>query len=187
MNLIRTACTVLCGAILGSLLAVTASAQALPQEEEPKPRREATPPPETRPETAPDSPTKQENAKPEKPEKQNDKESQKEAKPSSESSKSEASGQNDRGHARPAGKSARIPDDKFRASFGREHKFKVSKPVIVDNRPQFQYSGYTFVIVDAWPVGWAYTDDCYIDFINGEYFLFDLLHPDVQVALFVQF
>jgi hypothetical protein len=188
MNLIRTTCTVICGAILGSLLAVTASAQPLQQEEEPKPRREVTPPPETRPETAPDSSAKQENAKPEKPEKQNDKESQKEAKPSSESSRSEASsGQNDRGHARPAGKSAHIPDDKFRASFGREHKFKVSKPVIVDNRPQFQYSGYTFVIVDPWPVGWAYTDDCYIDFIDGEYFLFDLLHPGVQVALFVTF
>jgi hypothetical protein len=87
-------------------------------------------------------------------------------------------------HAQPAGKGGHIPDDKFHASFGRTHTF-TAKTVIVQGRPQFQYSGYSFQLVDAWPVGWAYTDDCYIDFIDGEYFLFDLLHPGVRVAIFV--
>lgn len=176
-------------ALLSAFLAVTLSAQPVPQQDESKPRREAAPPPETRPETMPNPPEKPENARPEKQEKQNDnKESQKDAKPSSESSRSEAaSGQNDHGHNRAVGKNARIPDDKFRANFGREHKFAISKPVIVNNQPQFRYSGYTFVIVDPWPLGWAYTDDSYIDYIDGEYFLFDLLHPGVQVALSVAF
>lgn len=84
-----------------------------------------------------------------------------------------------------AAKSAHIPDDKFRAHFGRQHTFVVSRPVIVEGQPRFQYAGYWFEIVDPWPVGWAYTDSCYIDFIDGEYFLFDVLHPGVQIAVFV--
>ncbi len=88
------------------------------------------------------------------------------------------------GHAQPAGKGGHIPDDKFRASFGRSHTF-TAKTVIVEGQPQFQYSGYSFQLVDPWPVGWAYTDDCYIDYIDGEYFLFDLLHPGVRIAVFV--
>ena len=41
------------------------------------------------------------------------------------------------------------------------------------------------MIVDAWPGDWAYTDDVYIDYIDGEYFLFDLAHPDVRLAIVV--
>jgi hypothetical protein len=88
------------------------------------------------------------------------------------------------GHAQPAGKGGHIPDDKFRAHFGRSHTF-TAKTVIVQGQPQFQYGGYSFELVDAWPVGWAYTDDCYIDYVDGEYFLFDLLHPGVRIAVFV--
>lgn len=87
-------------------------------------------------------------------------------------------------HAMPAGKGGHIPDNQFHAHFGREHTFTAST-VIVSGQPQFQYSGYSFQLVDAWPVGWAYTDNCYIDYIDGEYFLLDLLHPGVQIALIV--
>jgi len=93
-------------------------------------------------------------------------------------------------HGRPAGKSAHIPDDKFRAHFGREHHFTVThvvhETVIVPGRTNFVYGGYTFVFVDPWPAEWAYTDDCYVDFIDGEYFLLDVMHPEVRIALFVQ-
>ena len=88
-------------------------------------------------------------------------------------------------HARPAGKSAHIPNEKFRANFGRQHTFVVNRPVVVQGQPQFVYGGYTFVFVDPWPVEWVYTDDCYIEYIDGDYFLFDVLHPGVRVALFV--
>ena len=93
--------------------------------------------------------------------------------------------QHNNAHAKPAGKGGHIPDDKFRASFGRGHTFHPSRPVIVNNQPTFNYGGYSFIMVDAWPAGWAYTDDCYIDYIDGEYFLFDLLHPGVRIELFV--
>ncbi|HVI07623.1 MAG TPA: hypothetical protein VND65_04955 [Candidatus Binatia bacterium] len=92
----------------------------------------------------------------------------------------ETHGQN--GH--PAGRGGHIPDDKFHAHFGRGHSFH-AQGVIVAGQPQFQYGGYSFELVDAWPSDWAYTDDCYIDYIDGEYFLFDLLHPGIRIAVFV--
>ena len=75
----------------------------------------------------------------------------------------------------------RIPDDRFRASFGREHHFRVGH---FDNR-RFQYGGYWFSFNEGWPVAWAYTDDFYIDFIDGQYYLIDLTHPGVQLLLVV--
>lgn len=88
------------------------------------------------------------------------------------------------GGARPEGQGGHIPDKQFHAHFGHEHTFRANT-VIVSGQPQFQYGGYTFELVDAWPGGWAYTDDCYIDYIDGEYFLFDLLHPGIRIAVFV--
>jgi hypothetical protein len=87
--------------------------------------------------------------------------------------------------AAPSGKGGHIPDNKFRASFGRQHTFVIHQTVMVQGQPQFQYGGYSFIISQPWPAGWAYTDDCYIDYIDGEYFLFDLLHPGVQIMLVV--
>jgi hypothetical protein len=93
--------------------------------------------------------------------------------------------QEQEGHARPTGKSGHIPDDRFRARFGRSHTFRAQRPVVVEGQPRFEYSGYTFALIDVWPADWAYSDDCYIDYVDGEYFLFDLLHPGMRIALFV--
>ena len=81
----------------------------------------------------------------------------------------------DRGHGR-------IPDDRFRASFGREHHFRVEH---VDYR-RFHYGGYWFTFNEEWPAAWLYTDDFYIDFIDGQYYLIDLTHPGVQLVLVVE-
>jgi hypothetical protein len=48
-----------------------------------------------------------------------------------------------------------------------------------------QYGGYSFTFVEAWPVGWGYDDDFFIDFIDGQYYLIDLRHPEVRLALVV--
>jgi hypothetical protein len=77
----------------------------------------------------------------------------------------------------------RIPDDKFRAHFGHEHTFHIGHPVIVEGRPRFSYGGYSFVMVDPWPVGWGYNDQVYVDFIDGEYFLINPVHPGVRVVV----
>ncbi len=180
-------------AVLLSLF-LAAATYAIPQQDEPKSHDEQQAP-EAKPEGAEkQEPEKQENAKPEKTDKEreagqdkNEDKKEKEANPKSEREAGSTREMNGHaGEARPAGKNARIPDDKFRASFGKQHHFSIGHPTTINNRPGFQYGGYSFVIVDAWPAAWAYTDDCYVDYIDGEYFLFDLLHPGMRIALFVE-
>jgi len=87
----------------------------------------------------------------------------------------------DQREGKPAG--GRIPDDRFRANFGREHTFHIGRPVIVAGTPRFQYGGYWFVIAQPWPVGWAYTDVVYVDYVDGGYFLFSPVHPGIQISI----
>lgn len=92
------------------------------------------------------------------------------------------------GNARPvqAQRGQRIPDDKFRAHFGREHHFHVQRAEIVNQaQPQFVYGGYTFVLEQPWPATWSYDDDCYVDYLDGSYYLYDLNHPGIQILVFV--
>jgi hypothetical protein len=77
----------------------------------------------------------------------------------------------------------RIPDDKYKAHFGREHTFHVGHPTVVEGRPRFQYGGYSFIIAQAWPTGWGYNDDVYVIAVNGVYYLVDVAHPGVQLEL----
>ncbi len=77
----------------------------------------------------------------------------------------------------------RIPDDRFRSNFGRQHTFTVGQPVIVEGAPRFQSGGYWFVIAQPWPTGWGYSDPVYVDYIDGEYFLLSPVHPGVQIAI----
>ena len=79
-----------------------------------------------------------------------------------------------------------IDDDKFRASFGREHVFHVDRTRIINSpQPIVVYGGYQFQLVDAWPRDWDYDDAVYVDYIDGEYFLFNPRHPEVRIAVFV--
>ncbi len=76
----------------------------------------------------------------------------------------------------------RIPDDRFRANFGREHSFHVSRDDYSRDR-HFQYGGYSFVFVDAWPSNWLYTEDVYVVEIDGVYYLCNASYPGVNVTL----
>jgi hypothetical protein len=79
----------------------------------------------------------------------------------------------------------RIPDDRFRSHFGRGHEFRIGSPRLVDGYSRFQHGGYWFGFVQPWPAGWYYTDDVYVDYINGEYYLCNPSYPGVQVAISV--
>lgn len=80
----------------------------------------------------------------------------------------------------------KIPDPKFRASFGRQHTFKVQRTEVINvQQPTIVVGGYSFILVDVWPVEWGFDDPCYIDFVDDEYFLFDDFHPGIRIALFV--
>jgi hypothetical protein len=80
----------------------------------------------------------------------------------------------------------RIPDDKFRAGFGRQHVFHVRREQVINNpQPVVVYGGYSFQLVDAWPVDWGFDDNVYVDYVDDGYFLFDQLHPGIRIAVIV--
>ena len=79
----------------------------------------------------------------------------------------------------------RIPDDRFRAHFGREHRFRINRPTIVAGYPRFQYGGYWFGFIDPWPADWYYTDEVYVDYIDGGYYLYNPVHPGFRIAISV--
>jgi hypothetical protein len=83
----------------------------------------------------------------------------------------------------------RIPDDRFRASFGEAHRFRIdSVPVtVVEGFPRFQIDGFWFALVDPWPESWSNNwydaDDVYIEFYDGGYYLNDPRYPGVRLAI----
>jgi hypothetical protein len=77
----------------------------------------------------------------------------------------------------------RIPDDRFRSNFGTEHRFRIGAPVMVGGYSRFQYGGYWFGFVQPWPVGWFYTDDVYVNYIDGGYYLYNPYYPDTRVSI----
>jgi len=81
--------------------------------------------------------------------------------------------------------SGRIPEDRFRANFGGEHRFVMREPVMVGGYSRFQYSGFWFGFVEPWPHGWYYTDDVYVDYIDGEYYLCNPYYPSVHIGISV--
>jgi len=80
---------------------------------------------------------------------------------------------------------SRIPDDRFRANFGRGHEFHMGNPVMVGGYSRFQYGGFWFGFVQPWPVGWYYTDDVYIDYVDGGYYMYDPYYPGARFAISV--
>jgi hypothetical protein len=177
--------------VLSILFGTTALIYAQDQRDEAKPSQQETRPEASKP--AQDEPSsRQGQAKPaeqseDKPARGENKPGKQEsAKPSSQSGDTGQSTQNAQRSTARHGNGARIPDNKFHAQFGRQHTFKVNRTTTAQGQPGFQYGGYTFAIVDAWPGDWAYSDDFYLDDIDGEYFLFDVLHPGVGIAIIVE-
>jgi hypothetical protein len=78
---------------------------------------------------------------------------------------------------------SRIPDDRYRANFGRGHTFHVSESNYRDRR--FQYGGYWFGFDGVWPSNWLYTQDVFVVEIDGVYYLCNASYPGVNIALSV--
>ena len=79
----------------------------------------------------------------------------------------------------------RIPDQRFHSNFGRDHHFRIGDPVMVGGYSRFQYGGYWFGFVEPWPAGWYYTDDVYIDYVDGGYYMYDPYYPGARFAISV--
>ena len=81
--------------------------------------------------------------------------------------------------------SGRIPDDRFHANFGRGHNFHMGNPVLVGGYSRFQYGGFWFGFVQPWPSGWYYTDDVYIDYVDGGYYMYNPYYPGARFSISV--
>ena len=75
----------------------------------------------------------------------------------------------------------RIPDDRYKANFGRDHSFRVSEGDYRNHR--FQYGGYWFGFAGVWPSNWLYTQNVYVVDIDGVYYLCNPMYPGVNVEL----
>jgi hypothetical protein len=182
----------LVGIIGTAVLSLTLAAPVYAQQEQHEQQQEKDKPAEKK--TQPEKPAKQEektarpeeksaqqekNAKPEekkaqqennaKPEERNAKQDQQrtpEAKP--EKQEQHAGG-------------GRIPDDRYKANFGRDHSFRVSEGDYRSHR--FQYGGYWFGFAGVWPSNWLYTQNVYVVDIDGVYYLCNPMYPGVNIEL----
>ena len=77
----------------------------------------------------------------------------------------------------------RITDVSYNAHFGHDHSFHMGRPQMIGGYNRFQYGGYWFGYNQRWPVGWDYNDDCYVEYIDGAYYMFDVMHPGFRLTL----
>ncbi len=139
-----------------------------------EPARDEARPQDARPEEAKPKEARPEGAKPQEAKPEEARPRQDEAKPSREQAPARAEEgkpvnnghpvEKQNGEMRPAERNGgdhatqasgrRIPDDKFRSSFGRQHTFRV-QTTVVEGQPRFQYSGFWFSLANPWPVGWS--------------------------------
>jgi hypothetical protein len=75
----------------------------------------------------------------------------------------------------------RISDEHYRASFGSGHNFHVNRGDY-DHR-RFSYGGYSFGFVEPWPEGWYYTDNVYVVYEGGGYYMYDAIHPGMRISV----
>jgi hypothetical protein len=84
-------------------------------------------------------------------------------------------------NAQPANANVRrVPEAKYRASFGPEHHFHVQRG---GNR--FNYGGFWFNYSEPWPGDWDYNDDVYIEDIDGQYYLLNPRHPGIRLIVVI--
>jgi len=79
-----------------------------------------------------------------------------------------------------------IPQNRFYGSFGRNHFFRIGRPVYYGSYPRFQYGGFWFSFLSVPPAYWGpdwYNDDVYVDYSDGGYYLYDSRYPGQGVPL----
>lgn len=87
----------------------------------------------------------------------------------------------------------RVPHDRYIVYFGPEHRFRIHTlpVVIVAGHPRFRYQGYWVSVVDPWPEHWATnwyeTDEVYVHYVDDGYYLYNVRHPGVGIAVNISF
>ena len=85
------------------------------------------------------------------------------------------------GRVRGGNEHGRISNDHYAARFGSEHRFHVSRRDY-DHR-RFRYGGYAFGFIDPWPIGWGYSDDVYVEYTDGGYYMYNHVQPGVRISV----
>jgi len=176
----------LVGAITTAVLSLSlgVAIPAYPQQDQHDREEEKGKPAQEREKAQPEKPAKQEekNVRPEernaKQEKNNNNKEEKSA--YEQHSPEVRPGKQDE-RARGNGRGGRIPDERFRANFGREHRFRVNQADY--NNRRFQYGGYWFGFEGSWPSNWLYTQEVFVIEIDGVYYLCNANYPGVNIAL----
>jgi hypothetical protein len=166
-------------------LALVGAAPVYAQDQHEKPEEKAKPaqaekkaqPEEKRAEQ--EKPAQQEEKNAQRQDKNNNRE--KKTEQHAQQAKSEQHQEKSKGHVERVA-AGRIPAERYKANFGREHTFHVSQAEYSGGR-RFQYGGYWFGFVDPWPSNWLYSQDVFVVEINGMYYLCNPAYPGVNIAL----
>ncbi len=75
----------------------------------------------------------------------------------------------------------RITDARYASNFGSGHSFHVNRDDY--ERRRFEYGGYSFGFIDPWPIGWGYSDDVYVIYSDGGYYMYDRVHPGLRISV----
>jgi len=183
----------LIGVLSTAVLSLTLAAPVYGQEEQHEQQEQKAKPAQDEKKAQPEKPAKQDeksaqekNAKPNAQPGKNAKPEEKNAQRQNNSKPEENGAQQQ--HAQPAqnaggNRGGRIPDDRYKANFGREHTFRVTQGDYRNHR--FQYGGYWFGFAAPWPSNWLYTQDVFVVDIGGIYYLCNPAYPGVNVELSV--
>src|SRR5262249_37709733 len=166
----------LLAAMTGAGLPARKEPDEKPKPEEPKKKQEPQGQDKTKPK--PKEEPKQEPAPSAKERKPDEKQQKEQSKQEKKQHQSPSTGQ---APGKPA-QGKKIPAAKFHSSFGSTHHFRVTRSGS-DNR-HFQYGGYVFEVVE-WPVGWYFDDECYIEEEGDDYYLVDVVRPELRVIVIV--
>jgi hypothetical protein len=85
------------------------------------------------------------------------------------------------GRARVGKEHGGISNDHCAARFGSEYRFYVNRRDY-DHR-RLRYGGYAFGFIDPWPIGWGYSDDVFVEYADGGYYMHDRVQPGVRIAV----
>ena len=84
---------------------------------------------------------------------------------------------------RGGGHYGRVSDNSYRTHFGRDHSFHMGHPRMIGGYNRFQYGGYSFGYNEEWPAGWDYNDDVYVEYTDGNYYMYNRRHPGIHISL----
>lgn len=82
-----------------------------------------------------------------------------------------------------------LPTAQYQNSFGPNHGFRMFSYQLqmMGGYPRFQYGGMWISVMDPWPEYWSNdwygTDDLYIEFFGGGYYLRNRRHPGDRIAI----